>query len=351
LAKLHELSSTCDERLADFDTTGAGRALADFIDDLSNWYVRRSRQRFWNADMDALATLYECLDVLTRLLAPFVPFITEQVWREVVAPGMDSAAVSVHLTSWPEPDKALLNPELVRQVRTARALTEAGRAARKASGVRVRQPLGRALVNATLSRELLDEIADELNVRTIEPLGAAGELVDVTVKANFRALGRRFGKQTQTVANAITAADPATLVGQLRAEQLAEVIVDGESVPIGPDEVIISETPRTGWAVETQQDLTIALDTEITPELRLAGLAREVIRLVQDSRKKTGLQVADRIDLRYRAGDEVARAIADHRAEIATAVLALSVEPGEESGWAHQDDPELGVDIWLAKKP
>jgi isoleucyl-tRNA synthetase len=350
LAKLHELSSTVDERLADFDTTGAGRALADFIDDLSNWYVRRSRQRFWNADMDALATLYECLDVLTRLLAPFVPFITEQVWREVVAPGTDGAAESVHLTSWPAPDKTLLDPELVRQVRIARALTEAGRAARKASGVRVRQPLGRALVNATLSRELLDEVADELNVRAIEPLGAAGELVDVTVKANFRALGRRFGKRTQTVANAITAADPATLVGQLRAAESAEVTVEGESIAIGPDEVIISETPRTGWAVETQQDLTIALDTEITPELRLAGLAREVIRLVQDARKKTGLEVADRIDLRYRAGGEVAQAITDHRDEIAAAVLALSIEPGTESGWSHHDDPDLDLDIWLAKK-
>jgi isoleucyl-tRNA synthetase len=114
--------------------------------------------------------------------------------------------------------------------------------------------------------------------------------------------------------------------------------------------VIISETPRTGWAVETQQDLTIALDTEITSELRLAGLAREVIRLVQDARKKTGLEVADRIDLRYRAGDEVARAIADHRDEIASAVLALSIEPGDEPGWSYHDDPELGVEIWLAKK-
>jgi isoleucyl-tRNA synthetase len=323
--------------------------LADFIDDLSNWYVRRSRQRFWNADMDALATLYECLDVLTRLLAPFVPFITEQVWREIIAPGADGAADSVHLTSWPEPDIALLDSDLVQQVRIARALTEAGRAARKASGVRVRQPLGRALVNATLSQELLDEVADELNVRTIEPLGAAGELVDVTVKANFRALGRRFGKRTQTVATAIAAADPAVLVGALRTSETAEVTVDGETLQIGPDEVIISESPRTGWAVETQQDLTIALDTEITPELRRAGLAREVIRLVQDARKKTGLEVADRIDLRYRATDEVAQAISNHRDEIASAVLALSIEPGEEVGWSHHDDPELGLEIWLAK--
>jgi len=355
LAKAHELASTVDSRLEVFDTAGAGRALAEFVDDLSNWYVRRSRQRFWSGDPDALVTLYECLNVLTRLLAPFIPFITEQVWREVIRPGDADAPDSVHLATWPSTNEALLDPELVGQVGLARALTEAGRAARKVSGVRVRQPLGRALIGlpggATLPAELLTEVADELNVRAFEPLGAAGQLIDVTVKANFRSLGRRFGKQTQQVAGAIAAADPTALVAALRDTGVARVEYDGQSVELGPDEVIVSEVPRTGWVVESQQDVTIALDTEITPELHRAGIAREVIRLVQDARKKSGLQVADRIELRYVAAGEAAQAIDEHRVEIADAVLALELAPGrpERPGFSDHHDADLGIDIWLAQ--
>ncbi len=355
LARVHDLASTVDEQLENYDTAGAGRSLAEFIDDLSNWYVRRSRQRFWNADMDALATLYECLQVLTRLLAPFIPFITEQVWREVVVPGDAEAPESVHLATWPKADPALLDADLIAQVRTARALTEAGRAARKASNVRVRQPLGRALIGlpggTTLSPELLDEVADELNVRAFEPLNAAGELVDVTAKANFRALGRRFGKQTPQIAAAITAADPAVLVGELRDNGQARLEHDGQVVELSPDEVIVSETPRTGWVVETQQDVTIALDTEITPELRRAGYAREVIRFVQDARKRTGLEVADRIALHWAAPAELAEAVREHQDEIAEAVLARAITEGAPSadGYSAYHDDELGMDVWLTR--
>src|SRR5437762_2647924 len=138
LGEVHALAAAVDERMESYDTARAGRLLADFIDDLSNWYVRRSRQRFWDGDPDALVTLYECLDVLTRLLAPFVPFITEEVWQQVIRRGNASAPESVHLATWPQPDTRLVDRDLSAQAATARALAEAGRAARTSSSFRIR---------------------------------------------------------------------------------------------------------------------------------------------------------------------------------------------------------------------
>ncbi|GAA0539448.1 isoleucine--tRNA ligase [Saccharopolyspora thermophila] len=355
LALVNLLATRVDARLEDYDTAGAGRALAEFVDDLSNWYVRRSRQRFWDGDRDALTTLHECLDVLTRLLAPFVPFITEQVWQDAVRPGSPDAAESVHLALWPQADLSLVDEALLSQVDVVRRLAEAGRAARHASGIRVRQPLGRALVGlptgVALPADLLAELADELNVRRIDPLSSAGAVLDVSVKPNFRALGRRFGKHTQQAAAAVSAADPATLVRALRATGSAEVDLAGERIAISPDEVVVSEVPRTGWVVESQHDVTIALDTAITSQLRQAGLAREVVRFVQECRKRDGLDVADRIALRWRTTGEVREALLAHGSDIAAAVLAPDIaetsEPPADS--SEHTDPELDLRVWLRR--
>jgi isoleucyl-tRNA synthetase len=354
LARAHEVAATVDDCLEHYDTAGAGRVLAAFVDDLSNWYVRRSRQRFWRGDTSALGTLYECVDVLTRLLAPIIPFLTEHVWQEVIRPGRPDAAESVHLATWPVPDPSVLDADLVAEVALARTLTEAGRAARKASGVRVRQPLGRALAGlpegTTLSGDLLAEVADELNVRGLAPLRASGELVALSVKANFRALGRRFARRTPAVAAAVAAADPAALVALLRDTGSASVPVDGEQVTLGADDLVISEVPMAGWTVRTQQGVTIALDTTITPELRRAGLAREVVRFVQDARKRAGLAVTDRIELHWAADGDLRAAIHAHETEIAAAVLAPTTTEGAPTGDATGvRDPDLGIEVWLRR--
>ncbi len=211
LAELASTMSEVDEALEEFDTARAGRRLSQFIDDLSNWYVRRSRARFWDGDPAALATLFECLDGLTRLLAPLVPFVTERVWQSVVRAYTPGATDSVHLTKWPVPEPAWANDELRNHMASVRKLVEAGRAARVGSGVKIRQPLARVLVSTPdweqLSDELRGQIADELNVESVAGLGEAGELVDVAVKPNFRELGRRFAGQTQEVAAAIRSAE------------------------------------------------------------------------------------------------------------------------------------------------
>ncbi len=326
LAEVHALAGAVDERMEHYDTAGTGRLLADFVDDLSNWYVRRSRQRFWAGDQDALATLYECLHVLTRLLAPFVPFITEEVWQHAVRPGDPDAPESVHLATWPQPEPALLDPTLSAQVRTARALAEAGRAARKASKVRIRQPLGRALVGGVdLPPDLLADVADELNVKTLAPLD--GTVVDISVKPNFRALGRRFGKQTQQVADAVLAADARDLVDRLRTDGEAVVgeALIGAGITVGPDDVVVTEVPRSGWVVESQRGVTIALDTAITPELAAEGTARDVVRAVQQARRDAGLEIADRIALTVAGPHDVLAAVRAHQDFVAGETLATSV--------------------------
>jgi isoleucyl-tRNA synthetase len=323
------LAAAVDERLENYDTARAGRLLADFVDDLSNWYVRRSRQRFWEGDQDALATLYECLDVLTRLLAPFVPFITEEVWQRVVRPGNPPAPESVHFATWPQPDTRLIDPELSAQVTIARALAEAGRAARKASNVRIRQPLSRALVGLSAGNELvqalLDDVSDELNVKLLQPLDTASEVIDVLVKPNFRELGKRFGKQTQQVAKAILAADPRTVVDGLRQSGTVQVTGADAEISIGPDDVLVTEVPRSGWVVESQRGVTIALDTEITPELAAEGIARDVVRVVQQARREADLDVSDRIALSIAAPQQVLAVVRAHEEFIAHETLAVSV--------------------------
>jgi isoleucyl-tRNA synthetase len=348
LSQVHETALEVTAALEDFDSLRAGRALATCIDDLSNWYVRTSRRRFWDGDPSALATLHECLYVVTLLLAPFTPFVTDEVWDTLYAPSAELPD-SVHLAAWPRIGGELIDKELARDVALVRRLVDLGRAARAESKTKTRQPLARALVSAAGWESLPDElkalVAAELNVVTLERL--SGDLVDVSVKASFRVLGKRFGKRTQTVADAIHAADAAVLATSL-ATGTATVVVDGEPVELSADEVVVTETPRTGWAVASGLGETVALDLEITPELRRAGLVRDVVRLVQDGRKSTGLEVSDRIELWWQADGELAEAVREGSSRLAEEVLAVSVTEGSPTAdlAVHADD-ELGLSFWL----
>ena len=334
------------EALEDFDSLRAGRRLAQCIDDLSNWYVRSSRRRFWDGDPAALSTLHECLRHLTLLMAPFTPFITEQVWGALFA---DSAQDSVHLASWPQVDVSGVDRELMAQMALVRRLVDLGRQARAESKVKTRQPLGRAMVSAqgwqALPADLRALVSVELNVVALEPL--AGDLVDVSAKANFRALGKRFGKGVQAVAKAVAEADARQLAAGLR-DGTATVEVDGEQVALTAEEVVVTETPRTGWAVASGAGETVALDLEITPELRRAGLVREAVRLVQDARKTSGLEVSDRIELWWAAEGDLALALQEGSGRLADEVLAVSVvEGGPNADLKEHADAELGLRLWL----
>ena len=356
LSELNRLVRDVDAALENFDTQATGKLLADYVDDLSNWYVRRSRRRFWKADPAALATLHTVLETLTKLMAPLVPFITERVWQDVVRPVTPDAPESVHLAAWPVADAAAVDDRLAGQMALVRRLVELGRATRAESGVKTRQLLGRALVGANgwgeLDAELRAQVAEELNVESTEALSeAAGDLLQYSAKGNFRALGKRFAKRTPLVANAIAAADAAELAAALRSAGTASVTVEGEPVEVTAEEVIVTETPKEGWAVATAGGETVALDLTITPELRLAGVARDAVRLIQEARKTSGLDVSDRIVLHWHAADaETGEALTAHQSLIADEVLAVRFVVSDGSlGESAFRDEELGLEFTVEK--
>jgi isoleucyl-tRNA synthetase len=361
LSELHALVRDVTSALEGFDSATAGRRIAAFIDDLSNWYVRRSRRRFWEgpgteSGAAAFATLHESLETLTRLMAPVTPFLTDYVWDVLRAEG---SADSVHLASWPTADAGLIDERLSAQMALARRLVELGRSARAAAVIKTRQPLARALVGAAgfadLPADLRAQVAEELNVHELDSLAAVPEgLVDYTVKPNYRALGGRFGKQTPAVAAAIEAADPATLAADLSSGASTSVDVDGAPVSLGPDDVIVTQVPRSGWAVASGGGETVALEIAITPELRREGLAREFVRTVQDARKSDGLDVSDRISLRWSTADpELAAALTEHGAMISGEVLAEDYAPRgtETPGPSAREhvEADLGLVFWLRR--
>ena len=356
-SETHRLVGAVDEAFSTFDTQRMGQLIAQFVDDLSNWYVRRSRRRFWAGDPAAFATLHETLEILTRLMAPLVPFVTEQVWQQLVRPVTPEAPASVHLSAWPESAAEAVDDTLAAQVRLARRVVEIGRAARAEAKVRTRQPLQRALVGASgwaeLSTELRREVAEELNVLDLQGLSEGTDtLVEYTVRPAFRALGKRFGKDTPRVATAIGAAEPGGLVDQLRRTGQAGVVLDGEVVPLEADELVVSERPREGWAVANAHGETVALDLTVTDELRRAGVAREVVRLLQEARKNAGLEVSDRIALWWSAADpDTATALREHEAFVADEVLAVEIHEGEPNGagpaLTRGDAEVVGLTFWF----
>ena len=352
LSVTHQLVQDVTNDLENFDTLAAGTRLQAFTDDLSNWYVRRSRRRFWDGDASALQTLHEVLDTLTRLMAPIVPFVTERVWQDLVVSTDETAPASVHLASWPVADPSLVDAELVREMGLARRVVELGRAARSEAKVKTRQPLRRALLaSSTLSQlnaEIVGEITAELNVGALESFATAGDLVDYSAKGNFRALGKRFGKQTPVVAKAIADADAAALAAALRAEGKATVEFEG-GTEVTADEVIVSERPREGWSVVNEQGETVALDLELTPELVRAGLVRDVVRVVQEARKNAGLEVSDRITLTWSGTGDAADALREDASAVADEVLATSVVEAETSGDGWVTDDDLGLSFEVVK--
>jgi isoleucyl-tRNA synthetase len=355
LSELNKLIEGVDTALEAFDSQSAGALLAAFIDDLSNWYVRRSRRRFWDGDPVALNTLYFCLKNLTLLLAPMVPFISEHVWQKLVKSCEADQIESVHLANFPKFDKGMIDEKLSTSVALSRRLVELGRAARAESAVKIRQPLSRALISAPgwdqISEEIKSHIADELNILALDGIHAAGsDLVDISVKANFRTLGTKFGANVQEIAKQISATDATLMVKDLRKNKTfkLKVEINGKSkdIEIEIEDLIITETPRTGWSVASHAGESLALDLELTPELIRAGLVREVIRAIQEERKNIGLDISDRITVSWNGPTELAQVISSATAEISAEVLATKMQ---QLSTEKSDENELGLWLKLTK--
>ena len=345
LSRTHSTVRAVDAALDRFDSQTAGRLIAELIDDLSNWYVRRSRRRFWDADPAALQTLHACLRDLVLIMAPFTPFITEQLWQDLFARAEEID--SVHLATWPAVDADLIDPDLEARMALVRRLVELGRAARAESGIKIRQPLSRALVAADrwadLDEQARAQVAEELNVLSLESLADANAVVEVSVKPNFRSLGKRFGKRTPVIAAAITAADPARLAAAVRADK-GEVEVDGSPVSIGIDDIIVTEVPQEGWTVASGGGESVALDLHLDDRLLLLGTARDIVRTLQQARKDSGFEVTDRITVLWQSDDDrVEQAFAEHGDMIAAEVLATEIVEAAAPAAMELSDPDLRV--------
>ena len=351
ISELNNLIIGVDKALEDFDSQQAGNLLGAFIDDLSNWYVRRSRRKFWDGDTDVLNTLFHCLKNLTLLLAPMVPFITEHVWQELVKSAQSDQSESVHLANFPVADRESIDTELSASVALSRRLVELGRAARAESKVKIRQPLARALIAATgwekMPSEIQSDIADELNILKIDDISAAGaDLVDISIKANFKTLGTKYGADVQAIAGKIAIINATDLVKGLRVTGTATVEYEaggaGKSAVIELTDLVITETPRSGWSVASHNGESVALDLALTPELIAAGLVREAIRAIQEERKRIGLDISDRITVNWNAPADLANAINNAIAEISTEVLATEMKQ-----ISAESTSENEIGLWL----
>ena len=352
VSELNNLIAKVDEAYESYDSQTAGTLIGQFIDDLSNWYVRRSRRKFWDGESAALNTLYYCLKELTKLMAPMVPFITEHVWQEMIRNLEPNETESVHLANFPISDSSKIDEKLSKSVRLSRRLVELGRAARAESKVKIRQPLARALVAANgwdeMDQEIRAHISDELNVQSLDEIASAGaDLVSISVKANFRTIGAKFGGDVQAIAKAITALDHGLLVSKIRSSGSYEVDFGGSEVArIDLEDLVITETPKAGWSVASHNGESVALDLALTPALIEAGIVREVIRAIQEERKQSGFEISDRISVQWSATPQVSEAILKNLKDIGDETLATHFENvPEKSG----EENELGLWLGLTK--
>ncbi len=312
------------ERLESYDATTAGRAIATLVDDLSNWYVRRSRRRFWEGDAAAFQTLHSCLLTVAKLLAPLCPFIADEIYDN-----LDGELESVHLCDFP--DGGERDEALEEAMALARETVRLGLGARGKAKIKVRQPLRAAVVvadgreRAAIER-LADIVREELNVREVRFVAAAEELGSYEVKANYRTLGPLFGPAMPLAAEAIAALDPAAVAAALRDGGPIGISVGGREHTLSAEDVIITMRPPEGYSVEREGAHAVALDLEIDEDLRREGYAREIVHTVQNARKNAGLEVEDRIELAL-AGDAALLAAADaHRENVASETLAVRLD-------------------------
>jgi isoleucyl-tRNA synthetase len=355
LSRLQATVAEVRTALDAFDSTGAGRAIAAFVAELSNWYVRLCRRRFWDGDAAAFATLRHCLVEVAALLAPFMPFVADEIHANLV--GGESGEFgelpdSVHLRDYPQPSEALRDPELETGMAAVRLTVELGRAARAQAKIKIRQPLRKAVVVANDSERaaierLSEMVARELNVKEVEFVAEQGELVSYRVKPNYRSLGPRFGKDMPMAAEAIEALDANHVAAALESGAEFGVSIDGHDHNLSAEDVTLAMQPLDGYEVEAEAGHAVALSLELDHELRGEGLAREIVHAVQNARREAGLEVSDRIALSLGGDEALLDAARAHEGYLSGETLATSVAYGAdgEGAAARIDGLELRIGV------
>ncbi|MEZ4595317.1 MAG: DUF5915 domain-containing protein, partial [Chloroflexota bacterium] len=338
--RVDETAVSVRTSLDKYDAEKATQALEALLDDLSNWYVRRSRRRFWKSEADAdknaaYRTLYQVMVKFIRLLAPFIPFTTEVMYQNLVRRVDENAPLSVHHTLYPDADAASLDRRLLDKMGLAITAASLGRSARSSEDIKLRQPLAKARINVGSQQaqddlqELADVLAEEINVKEVEVVSEVGELVNYKLMPNNRVLGPKFGQNFPKVRQALMALDPAAAARTLQAGESLTIEVAGETVRLGDEDVLVQTESRGGTAVASDKGVTVAVDTELTPALVQEGYARDVVRQVNNMRKDAGLEISDRIALSYQgAADDVAAALTNFAEFVQQETLTVTLQSG-----------------------
>jgi isoleucyl-tRNA synthetase len=342
ISVLEETIVTATEALDHYDTLRAGRAIEGFVDLLSNWYVRGNRRRFWKAEsgvdkQSAYATLYECLETVNRMMAPFMPFLSEAVYQNLVRRVNPGAPSSVHMATWPVHQPQRLDRTLLADMNVVQQVITLGRAARNESSLKVRQPLARLLVR--LPDELAssaverhsEQIRDELNIKAIEVIPRDAALVSYRIKPNLPVVGKRYGKLIPAIRAALAKSDGSVVAKLAARGELLKIEVEGQAIELAPDALLIETTAAEGFACAEEAGYLVGLDTTLTDELVREGLTREILRTVQDARKQAGLNVSDRIVLDIDGNEPVMAAMSAHREYIVSEALV--------NGWQQLSSP------------
>ena len=326
LSLLNTLVGEVTESLDDYEPTRAARAISEFVDSLSNWYVRLNRKRFWNGDTAAYQTLYRCLETVSRLIAPFAPFYADELYRALT--GNDS---SVHLASFPKVDDSLAAPELEKRQRLAQDITSMSLALRRKVNIKVRQPLSTLMVPAldddmsSMLEAISGLVKDEINVKEMRIVGNEDNIIVKSARPDFKKLGPKHGKNMKAVAEAIKNLGHAE-VASLEANGYINLAINGVDTRIDACDVDIISEDIPGWLVANNGPVTIALDVTVTPELKREGIAREIVNRVQNIRKQSGFEVTDRIGLVFSPSELTDDAIREHSDYISRQVLANTLE-------------------------
>ena len=332
LSRLNSLVDFVDKGLAEYKATETSRAIAQFVDELSNWYVRLNRERFWGKGLEgsklaAFETLYTVLLTLSKLLAPYIPFMTETIYRNLAVGHLTGAPESVHLCDFPVADLSKVDKELEAGMDEVESVVQLGRAARNAASLKVRQPLSRCLVKGKrLSDEIAQLIKNELNVKAVEFVDDASTFTTYNLKPQMRTLGKKYGKLLGKIGERLKTLDGNEVVATFERGETLKFELDGTPIELEKDDVLTSLTQKPGFEAQSEGDYTVVLDTNLTPELIDEGFLREVISKVQTMRKDADFEVTDRIALSYQTSERLSAVIEKGKEDLMRAVLALSVE-------------------------
>jgi isoleucyl-tRNA synthetase len=362
LSKLNMLIKDVTNYLDNYDPYDAAISIEKFVDDLSTWYIRRSRRRFWKSERDddknaAYTTLYACIKTLIKILAPFIPFLTEEIYQNVVRSVDPNAPESIHHNDWPVADEKIIDKDLIMDMDLTIKVCSLGRSARSKSGLKLRQPLAEAKIVAdegVIKRigRFKNLIMDELNVKNISLTTDRNELIEHIVRPIPEALGRKYGKLFPKIQEAIMQIDPKEAITFLESEGYLNLIVENENIRILPEEVKVVTQPKSGYSISEEEGIVVGVNITIPESLKMEGLARDIVRRIQNQRKEAGFNIADQIETYYEAGPILTDVFENFGEYIASETLSVFIRRGSPPEYAHSATYSLDgetLKIWLRR--